>query len=92
MLFRSCALRDVRPLVNGYLVDVREPGRRADPSATELMEVAMAEAFEGEAYCVKCKAKKSPIDRRVEEKNGRRMGKGKCPDCGTTVVRILGKA
>ena len=52
----------------------------------------MAEAFEGEAYCVKCKAKKSPIERRVEEKNGRRMGKGKCPDCGTTVVRILGKA
>jgi len=56
------------------------------------MEVAMAEAFEGEAYCVKCKAKKSPIERRVEETNGRRMGKGKCPDCGTTVVRILGKA
>mgnify|MGYP006271391433 FL=1 len=52
----------------------------------------MAEAFEGEAYCVKCKAKKSPINRIVEEKNGRRMGKGKCPDCGTTVVRILGKA
>ena len=31
-------------------------------------------------------------DGHVEEKNGRRMGKGKCPECGTTVVRILGKA
>lgn len=77
----------VRPSHYGY--SVRSASRSI---GYEILEVAMAEAFEGEAYCVKCKAKKSPIDRRVEEKNGRRMGKGKCPDCGTTVVRILGKA
>lgn len=50
------------------------------------------ETFEGEAYCVKCKAKRQVTNGRVEEKNGRRMGKGTCPECGTTVVRILGKA
>ena len=50
------------------------------------------EVFEGEAYCVKCKAKRQVTGGHVEEKNGRRMGKGKCPECGTTVVRILGKA
>ena len=52
----------------------------------------VAETFEGEAYCVKCKAKRQVTGGHVEEKNGRRMGKGKCPECGTTVVRILGKA
>ena len=51
----------------------------------------MAESYSGEAYCVKCKAKRE-FEGHVEEKNGRRMGKGKCPECGTTVVRILGKA
>ncbi|MCX6461928.1 MAG: DUF5679 domain-containing protein [Actinobacteria bacterium] len=53
----------------------------------------MAEKFEGEAYCVKCKAKRQVTDGHVEENaKGTRMGKGKCPECGTTVVRILGKA
>ena len=45
-----------------------------------------------EAYCVKCKAKKEMKD--VEEvtmKNGRKAAKGKCPDCGTGMYRILGK-
>jgi NAD-dependent SIR2 family protein deacetylase len=51
----------------------------------------MAESYTGEAYCVKCKAKK-PFTGHVEEKNNRRMAKGKCPDCGTTLNRILGKA
>lgn len=44
-----------------------------------------------EAYCVKCKAKKEMVDAHEETtKNGRAMLKGKCPDCGTTVCRILG--
>jgi len=45
-----------------------------------------------EAYCVKCKAKKEMQEGKEEMlKNGRRAMKGKCPDCGTTLCRILGK-
>jgi len=45
-----------------------------------------------EAYCVKCKAKKEMTDgKEVEMKNGRKAMKGKCPDCGTSMFRILGK-
>nr|MCK4929460.1 hypothetical protein [Nanoarchaeota archaeon] len=45
-----------------------------------------------EGYCVKCK-KKVEIQKGKESvtKNGRRILKGKCPDCGITVCRILGK-
>ena len=58
-----------------------------------MKENPVAETFEGEAYCVKCKAKRQVTGGKVEvAENGRRMGKGKCPECGTTVVRILGKA
>ena len=44
-------------------------------------------------YCVKCKSKKD-ITSGIESttKNNMRMAKGKCPDCGTTVCKILGKA
>ncbi|HQR81197.1 MAG TPA: DUF5679 domain-containing protein, partial [Actinomycetota bacterium] len=28
----------------------------------------------------------------VHVTNGRRIAKGKCPECGTTVTRILGKS
>jgi hypothetical protein len=45
-----------------------------------------------EAYCVKCKAKREFEGEEVTLKNGRRAAKGKCPVCGTTVMRILGKA
>jgi hypothetical protein len=43
-----------------------------------------------EAYCVKCKAKVE-IQNGEETTNakGRRMMKGKCPACSTTVCRIL---
>lgn len=50
-----------------------------------------------EAYCVKCKAKKEMVDAKEVEIKGkggvkRRAMKGKCPTCGTTMFRILGKA
>ncbi len=52
----------------------------------------MAETYSGEAYCVKCKAKREFTGEvNTNETNGRRMAKGKCPECNTTVVRILGK-
>ena len=52
----------------------------------------MAETYSGEFYCVKCKEKREVTDAVVAENaNGRRMAKGTCPVCGTTVVRIMGK-
>lgn len=43
------------------------------------------------AYCVKCKAKKEMVSpEEVTMKNGRNALKGKCPDCGTGMFRILG--
>lgn len=42
-----------------------------------------------EAYCVKCKAKKTMQDPAESlTKNGKPITKGKCPDCGTTICRI----
>lgn len=44
-------------------------------------------------FCVKDKAKKTVTDyQEVKTKNGRRAAKAKCPTCGTTMFRILGKA
>ncbi len=45
-----------------------------------------------EAYCVKCKAKRTYEGTEVTLKNGRKAAKGTCPVCGTTVMRILGKS
>jgi hypothetical protein len=45
-----------------------------------------------EAYCVKDKKKVQFEGEVVTLKNGRKAAKGKCPECGTTVMRILGKA
>jgi Zn finger protein HypA/HybF involved in hydrogenase expression len=49
------------------------------------------------AYCVKCKAKKEmkdPEEVSMKGKGGtkRRAMKRTCPDCGTKMFRILGKA
>ena len=44
-----------------------------------------------EGYCVKDKAKKEFEGEVVTLKNGRKAAKGKCPTCGTTIMRILGK-
>ncbi len=44
-----------------------------------------------EAYCVKCKKKVEVKDgKEVINKSRRKMLKGKCPKCNTTVCRILG--
>lgn len=50
----------------------------------------MAETYEG--YCVKCKEKRQFEGEVSVSGSGRRMAKGPCPVCGTTVNRILGKA
>jgi len=44
-----------------------------------------------EGYCLKCKAKKEMKDTsEITMKNGRKAMKGKCPDCGTGMFKILG--
>ena len=44
-------------------------------------------------YCVKCKkSREMKNEQQVTLKNGRRAAKGKCPECGTSMFRILGKA
>jgi len=46
--------------------------------------------MEYEGYCVKCRTKRTVKDGAVTETtNGRRMAKGACPECGTTVTRFL---
>jgi hypothetical protein len=46
-----------------------------------------------DGYCVKCRKSVEIKDgNEVTNAKGRRMMKGKCPNCGTTVCRILGKA
>jgi len=55
-------------------------------------EERMAETYKGEAYCVKCKEKRQFEGTVNVSDSGRRMAKGKCPVCNTTVNRILGKA
>jgi len=47
---------------------------------------------EVEAYCVKCKSKRTMTDaKEVTMKNGRPAQKGTCPKCGTGMFKI-GKA
>ena len=46
-----------------------------------------------DAYCMKCKGKRNMKDpQTVKMANGRPAMKGKCPDCGTGLYRILGKS
>jgi len=52
----------------------------------------MAEQYSGEAFCVKCKEKRSFTGEIKVTDSGRRMAQGLCPVCGTKVNRILGKA
>ena len=56
-----------------------------DTFPTGRIEASMAI----EAYCVKCKAKKTMVDpQEGTTKNGKPIVKRKCPDCGTTICRI----
>jgi hypothetical protein len=62
------------------------PGERDEEGTV----AEQAQTYNG--YCVKCKDKRD-FEGRVEvSKTGMNMAKGKCPVCGTTVNRILGKA
>jgi hypothetical protein len=45
-----------------------------------------------EGYCVKCKEKRHYEGEIRISESGRRMARGTCPVCGSTINRILGKA
>jgi hypothetical protein len=49
-----------------------------------------AQNYEG--YCVKCKEKRNYEGEVRISESGRRMARGTCPVCGSTINRILGKA
>jgi hypothetical protein len=51
----------------------------------------MAETYQGDAYCVKCKEKRD-FTGEIVENNGRRAAKGVCPVCGTKLNKFLPKA
>jgi hypothetical protein len=52
----------------------------------------VAETYSGDFYCVKCKAKRQATGEVQVNEKGTRMAKAKCPECGTNLNRILGKA
>ncbi len=53
----------------------------------------MAEEKKVEGRCMKCKKQvKIKNGKKVVMKNGMEAIKGECPNCGTKVFRILGKA
>jgi hypothetical protein len=43
-------------------------------------------------YCMKCKEKQEMESPKISKmKNGNKMAKGKCPECGTTICAIMSK-
>jgi hypothetical protein len=50
----------------------------------------MAETYE--AYCVKCREKRTFEGEKKDLPNGRKAAQGLCPVCGTKVTRMLGKS
>ncbi len=50
------------------------------------------DTYKGEFYCVKCKSKVEGSGTITTNDKGRRMAKGACPTCGTSLTRFLPKA
>lgn len=51
-----------------------------------------AETQTATGQCMKCKTQREFSGEVVIWKNGMKAVKGPCPECGTTINRILGKA
>ncbi len=65
-------------------------GQLANQGCTNRLKSKSARGYTLLAYCVKCKAKRQMQDgEKVTMKNGRPAMKGKCPECGTGLYRIL---
>jgi hypothetical protein len=71
-----------------------EPVARACSVHAHTKEMLMSDTYTGEAYCVKCKAKREftgAIELSVKGNRTTRLAKGTCPACGTKMTRILPK-
>ena len=51
-----------------------------------------AEYTKYNGYCVRCKEKRDFTGVIEVSKTGMNMAKGRCPECDTKMVRIIGKA
>jgi hypothetical protein len=78
----------LHPRTPGATIE-RERSPRAASTPIEGRRPAVAEY---EAYCVKCREKRTFEGNEVTLKNGRKAAQGQCPVCGTKVMRILGKS
>jgi Domain of unknown function (DUF5679) len=88
----ACACRKVSRSAPGARTVVRGHDPSPTEAETDREEATMAETYQGDAYCVKCKQKRDFEGEVVVSESGRRMAKGTCPVCGTKLNRILGKA
>ena len=81
----SFHIKLTKPKVPNYTITTAKNTHYYNPAAV------VVEATK--AYCVKCK-ENNPIKDKVVKvsDSGRRMAQGVCPNCGTRVNRILGKA
>ena len=70
----------------------RETRRAGSPGGRDEEATVADQAQTYNGYCVKCKEKRDFEGHIEVSKTGMNMAKGKCPVCGTTVNRILGKA
>lgn len=51
----------------------------------------MSLTYEGDFYCVKCRAKRRAIGDIEVNERGTRLARARCPECGTSTTRILGR-
>ncbi len=62
------------------------------PDSTPTAGTSPSTSGDVQGYCVKCKASRSMTEVQiVTTQNGRKAAKGKCPVCGTTVMKFLPK-
>ena len=62
------------------------------PASASADAPASAATGAMQGYCVKCKATRQMTEVQiVTTQNGRKAAKGKCPACGTTVMKFLPK-
>ena len=85
-----------KSVLDDLLIEMGEAAYRVqenDLTVTKRKEKKQkGEPYKGHAYCVKCKEKRSFTGVIKESDSGRQMAQGKCPECSTTMTRILGKA
>ncbi|KKU92496.1 MAG: hypothetical protein UY21_C0001G0119 [Microgenomates group bacterium GW2011_GWA1_48_10] len=87
---RSCSSRVLRARSRALASD---GSKKVYPATAGLFLGEVVKRMDYQGYCVKDRKKVTIKDGKIVTwKNGRRAYVGKCPDCGTTVARVLGKA